>query len=415
MNPTLEPSATSSSNPAVSTEPITSRNPTGSPISPVPSSTPTTPVPSNFPSSGPSVSPSSLPSGGPTGSSSIVYGLQADCKIEDTNKFNICLDLKSTGGNFETWMQSFGEAKDRWEQVIVQDDGQPINIKSNLPAEYIATKVPDLVDDVYIAGVEERIDGRGKVLGSAGPILARRVNGKYRALSGFMKFDEEDIEWMIAEGLWKGVIIHEMGHVLGIGTLWALNKLHKEKTDEYKGKFAKEEWKKLGCSGKLPVETDGGPGTAFGHWDEECLNQELMTGYVDSDMRLSVLTVASLEDMGYGVDYSAADPYDISMLDNCGKYCPAARRQLRVGRQAHPAKKKKKPISDKGLNNTLKKAAQDLKKAREQHDPNELTDDNILFVGGDLITVYYQEGDDIYDVTVSWDEAEKYLEVSDEA
>jgi hypothetical protein len=50
-------------------------------------------------------------------------------------------------------------------QVIVQDDGQPSNIKSSLPGEYIATKVPDLVDDVYIAGVEGKFDGRGKVLG----------------------------------------------------------------------------------------------------------------------------------------------------------------------------------------------------------------------------------------------------------
>jgi hypothetical protein len=43
-------------------------------------------------------------------------------------------------------------------------------------------------------------------------------------------------------------------------------------------------------------------------------------------------------------------------------------------------------------------------KAREQHDPNTLAED-ILFVGGDLITVYYQVEDDIYDVTISWDEA----------
>jgi hypothetical protein len=325
------------------------------------------------------------------------------------------LDLKSTSGNFETWMQSFGKAKDRWEQVIVQDDGQPSNVKSKLPAKYIATEVPDLVDDVYIAGIEAYIDGRGKILGSAGATMARIVDGKYHALSGFMRFDEADIEWMIARGLWTGVILHEMGHVLGIGTLWGRNKLHEANSDEYQGKFAKAEWAKLGCSGKLPVETDGGPGTAFSHWDEACLNQELMTGYVDSDMRLSALTVASLQDIGYGVDYTAADPYDISMLDKCGEYCPDARRQLRVGRQARPAKKNKKPISPEGLKKTLQQAAKDLKKARKQHDPYDELADGILFVGGDLVTVFYEEGDDIYDVTVSWDEAQQYLEDSDEA
>jgi hypothetical protein len=95
-----------------------------------------------------------------------------------------------------------------------------------------------------------------------------------------------------------------------------------------------------------------------------------------------------------------------------GKYCPAARCQLRVGCQTRPAKKK--PISPKGWEKPLKKAAQELKKAREQHDPNTLAE-NILFVGGNLISVYYQEGDGIYDVTISWDEAKKYLKNFDEA
>ena len=34
---------------------------------------------------------------------------------------------------------------------------------------------------------------------------------------GVMRFDIADIAWMETEGLFEGVIQHEMGHVIGIG------------------------------------------------------------------------------------------------------------------------------------------------------------------------------------------------------
>jgi hypothetical protein len=64
MNLTLGPLAYPSPNPTISTELTTSRNPMGSPTSPIPSSTPTMPTPFNFLSSGPSGSSSSRPSSG---------------------------------------------------------------------------------------------------------------------------------------------------------------------------------------------------------------------------------------------------------------------------------------------------------------------------------------------------------------
>lgn len=48
-----------------------------------------------------------------------------------------------------------------------------------------------------------------------------------------------------------------------------------------------------------PVETEGGSGTAGGHWDEDCLTTELMTGWADSVMSASRLTAATLDDLGY--------------------------------------------------------------------------------------------------------------------
>jgi len=75
-----------------------------------------------------------------------------------------------------------------------------------------------------------------------------------------------------------------MHSVFGIGTLWELNGLYTE-GDEFYGQntAAQREWEAIGCSGgRLPVETDGGSGTAFSHWDEECLSKSSVPGVITS-------------------------------------------------------------------------------------------------------------------------------------
>jgi hypothetical protein len=298
-------------------------------------------------------------------------------------------------------MESFENARDRWEQVIVVDNGPAFDAKDLPP---FATEAPDAVDDIYIGAVIEPIDGKNGVLGSAGP---RWVRGGTRVLTGSMRFDEADIESMMASGIWTGVILHEMGHVLGIGTRWTNSGLYTDGEDEYVGTFAKREWANLGCSGKLPVELDGGSGTAGGHWDEACLNQELMTGFVDSDMRLSKITVASLEDMGYGVNYTAADSYDISMLDDCGTYCPEAPTPQAKARLAP-----KPPLSAEGRAIAAKQAYQEFSQAPDQDDSE--TASPSPYTGKIMILIRETSGGEIYSVSFSYDEAKKYMEDSGE-
>jgi hypothetical protein len=46
------------------------------------------------------------------------------------------------------------------------------------------------------------------------------------------------------------------------------------------------------------------------HWDEVCFDNEIMTSVLDDGANpLSRVTIGSLEDLGYTVDYSAADSY----------------------------------------------------------------------------------------------------------
>ena len=66
----------------------------------------------------------------------------------------------------------------------------------------------------------------------------------------------------------------------------------------------------------VPVENQGGPGTADGHWRESIMGGELMTGYISFiGNPLSTITVGSLSDLGYTVSYLNSDPYTVSPIN----------------------------------------------------------------------------------------------------
>ena len=69
---------------------------------------------------------------------------------------------------------------------------------------------------LLISATLEEIDGSGGILGSAGPTSVW-TSCPSISLSGDMTFDIDDIGWMEDDGIFEGVIMHEMGHVIGIG------------------------------------------------------------------------------------------------------------------------------------------------------------------------------------------------------
>jgi hypothetical protein len=131
-----------------------------------------------------------------------------------------------------------------------------------------------------------------------------------------MQFDSADVANLVAAGQFDEVILHEMGHVLGIGTIWTARGLlvgGGTADPQFTGANAVTEYNALfGTSGtSVPVENVGGSGIAGSHWRESVFETELMTGFLDAGVAvpLSRVTVASLADLGYVVDLAAADPY----------------------------------------------------------------------------------------------------------
>ena len=321
----------------------------------------------------------------------------------------MCLDLESLSGSYESWMESFSKAKDKWQTVIVGNLPSTSSSELESTPDITCTGYPSTIDDLYICAREESIDGPDGILGSAATVYTQ-YSGEINpltgqeyvvALSGIMFFDSEDIAVLMNDGTFDEVVFHEMGHVLGLGSLWIDNGLYNIGFDEYaSGTHAADEWSAIGCSGPLPVETDGGDGTAGSHWDDVCLKDEVMSGYLSGTSQpLSRITIGSFEDMGYKVDYNQADTFSTNDLGACGHYCPEARRNLRKKTGA----KKGLKLNDEDMNAVMRFAKKELTKIHQKVESNaKALKDNGIRVAEDM-DVLYRDGDGgIHTVKITW-------------
>ena len=218
----------------------------------------------------------------------------------------------------------FKQAADRWSEIIIADVPDiDVNIQDNDCGNGIKG-IQGRVDDLVIDVSAPSIDGNGGVLGSAGPCGVRYDNQKGQfsyPYFGLMRLDKADIDALEQNGQLENVILHEMGHILGIGTLWDHHDLLEYNASSclasvsigFSGQMALSAYESMGQTGFIPVENDGGQGTKCGHWDEGTFGNELMTGWLDAgENPLSSLTIASLADLNYTVDMTAADAYSVS-------------------------------------------------------------------------------------------------------
>lgn len=169
-----------------------------------------------------------------------------------------------------------------------------------------------------IYAVIEPIDGVGNTLGSAGPCLIR--NDDTPAL-GVMRFDDADVQNLLSTGRLSRVVLHEMLHVVGFGTVWYDQGVIDTLTDPLDARFTApqarlacqtENGGTTVCATSVPVHSEDGDGSRFSHWRESVFGSELMTPFLGSGAtQFSATTVGSLEDLGYEVDYTAAEPYTI--------------------------------------------------------------------------------------------------------
>ena len=200
---------------------------------------------------------------------------------------------------------------ERWRRAIT---GDLPNVSLSMEAGSCYDGQPassETVDDLLVYVRVVKIDGASGTLARAGPCMVRGNRGL--PIVGVIELDSADLDRSATTV--KSVLTHEFGHVLGIGTLWEYKSLlHGTDTGDplFLGQTASDAYVALGGSGLAPVENTGGEGTKHGHWRESTLRSELMTGWINAgENPMSTVTIASLRDLGYAVDMSAADAYTL--------------------------------------------------------------------------------------------------------
>lgn len=262
----------------------------------------------------------------------------------DNTKFNITLRFWNDSLTLAE-QQVFTIAADRWSEVITGDlqdiPGFALTEAQTTPG---APGMVGTLDDVVIDAAKVAIDGPSGVLARAGAYYTR--NGgpdDFLPVYGIMEFDEAEFGpggFFEDQAAFAETILHEMGHVLGISrAFWiplglisgnpadtsVCSDVAKGDDPRYEGAGGNDAWVNFygADSPRVPIANENGCGTADSHWREIYLQDELMTGFASSTGEpLSRVTVGALEDLGYVVDYDAADDWSIPLLPTLSQVSP---------------------------------------------------------------------------------------------
>jgi hypothetical protein len=214
-------------------------------------------------------------------------------------------------------------AAQRWSQVIDEDLPNFVmpyvdvdKIREELGATFSFPAPGTLIDDLFVAVRIDDLDGPGGLIARAGSLKPFK-NGTSGV--GLLQYDLADLQKRLDNGTIEDVFFHELGHIITSPQTWGVRGLLQLTSESitglgFRGPKAVSEYNQLVGNGStftsVPIEQNGGDGTALSHWDEEIFQDEIFTGYAaDHKMPLSRLTIGLVEDIGYPVTYDAAEPY----------------------------------------------------------------------------------------------------------
>jgi hypothetical protein len=253
------------------------------------------------------------------------------------------------------------------------------------------------MDDLFICASFSDIDGVNRVLGTGTSVNDGSGEPK-PILWGILKLDTADIARFQGDrNLYYDVVLHEIGHILGIGNNWRLATTPLVNNNcEYTGAEAVAVYRTLsGCANGFPLAE-----CTNGHWSEDCFDAELMTPSRNAGgVLISEMTIASLDDMGYTTDRNAVQfdflSFDIAQTCSCNAN-PVKIESGLVWQWNKPIKHKDPPITPE-LREEAKRAAPPLVPAVTL---NEDATDNSTTIGTTSTVLFWNE------------EAETFFEVS---
>lgn len=219
-----------------------------------------------------------------------------------------------------------GDAASSWESILAATEFEDVTLSRAFTCTIrgVGFTVPagTLADDIVIAVGAGTIDGSGSpsIVASAG-ICAARTGSNTPAI-GVILFDSADLDKLESLGLLTSVAIHEIGHVVGVGTgpNWSGSIQGTSGSDpdpHFAGTLATAAFNAAGGTSyrgaKVPVQST----SDTSHWRESVLGREIMTPTLHGGVTnpLSAITIQALADMGYSVDASLADGFTLASGD----------------------------------------------------------------------------------------------------
>jgi hypothetical protein len=230
----------------------------------------------------------------------------------------------------------FEGAAARWSSVVLgwpaRPDGSPVTLPNSTPLRYLKVSVElaefkGAMEDAFamvdttqlLAKTLGKEEGRAAGLPYEGTI---KINRKYVDVG--KRVDEP--------ARVKDSIVHELGHILGVGTVFDQKRLAKplgKSEFVFVGDVAMRAYAQL--LGPDPADNERGPqevplvpapgaSTPAYHWNEKGFKFEIMSEMLDAETAatrtfefnaISVVTVGALKDIGYEVDFRNAEPFEL--------------------------------------------------------------------------------------------------------
>ena len=279
-------------------------------------------------------------------------GLEAESSFSvavveaDIGSYNI--DLISITPMTETQAAAYRNAAEKWMRVLAGTELPDMPVGAEIPVgcwDDVSDRRVDSVDDLLLVVAVGTFES-ASTIASAGP--CRRHADSMLPWMGRVKFNERYLAEIEADGGLEEVVLHEMGHTLGLG-YWSrfdllanptlrwfwFAFLHNPGEDtHFTGPLAAEAFDAAGGTNytdgdKVPVENCSGSGSGDAHWrelywsdkvkDSNCregeilLGGELMSPRYNFGVRapLSNITIQALADMNYTVNASQAEAYSL--------------------------------------------------------------------------------------------------------